>query len=217
MNPRAIAIPDRMKHLPLDDRGYPIFEMIMKDATGKPVFTANNEMVRQRLLKDDCCPICNGKLLRGRWLVGGPLSAFNEFGAYIDPPMHDECVHYALKVCPYLAAPKWTSLGEFAKQQVAAADWSGLKPAFKDYSSQMPGRPKVFVAIFITGQTPVPYSQGVEALEGMTEFIRPKRPVKRIEYWDKGRRLDDAAGEALAREVLAEAEARGLLSAPTPR
>ena len=35
------------------------------------------------------------------------MSAFHPDGAYIDPPLHYECMRYAMQVCPYLAAPRY--------------------------------------------------------------------------------------------------------------
>ena len=103
MKPVDVPIPERMQHLDRDGRGYVIPWTVFRDSKGKAHFTINDENRRQTVIGRDCCPICAAKLLRGRWFVGGPGSAFHERGAYIDPPMHRECVVYALKVCPYLA------------------------------------------------------------------------------------------------------------------
>ena len=103
-----VPIPARMAHLDRDRRGYPIFFMAYRDQQGRPHFTINDERKRQIVIARDLCSICGAPLLRGRWFLGGDLSAFDANGAYIDPPMHDECVHYALRVCPYLASPSWS-------------------------------------------------------------------------------------------------------------
>jgi hypothetical protein len=31
----------------------------------------------------------------------------HEHGAFLDPPLHQECAEYALQVCPFLAAPSY--------------------------------------------------------------------------------------------------------------
>src|SRR5215467_3254160 len=112
MDFRCVPIPDRMRHLDRDHRGYPIFAMALRDRDGRAHFTVNDHTVIERLLATDCCSLCGTKLFRGRWFVGGPSAALHPRGAYVDPPMHDECVHYALRVCPYLSAPNYAKLIE---------------------------------------------------------------------------------------------------------
>jgi hypothetical protein len=106
-----IPIPERMKHLGIDRRGYPIPWSVYRDPDGRPHFTIFNNVLRARGIRDDLCGICGTKLFRGRWFVGGPVSAFDPRGTYIDPPMHHECSSYALTVCPYLAAPNYMVWG----------------------------------------------------------------------------------------------------------
>ena len=68
----------RMAHLALDRRGFPIPPSVYIDTNGRPRhFTINDEPKRQALIATDRCPLCGGKLLRGRWFVGGPQSAFH--------------------------------------------------------------------------------------------------------------------------------------------
>ena len=84
-------IPKRMQHLPRDHRGYPIPAMVWRDQTGQPHFTINDETVRYMLLIENRCSICGTALLPLRWFVGGPLSAFDPNGMYLDPPVHRDC------------------------------------------------------------------------------------------------------------------------------
>jgi hypothetical protein len=108
-NWQSVPVPPQMAHLPRDPRGFPIFVMAYRDDDGRAHFTINEEPVRQRVIRRDLCSICGRGLLRGRWFVGGEKSAFHPRGAYIDPPMHSVCAHYALRVCPYLAAPTYAT------------------------------------------------------------------------------------------------------------
>jgi hypothetical protein len=103
MKPSEVPLPKMMQHLRLDERGYPIFYIAQVDKTGKPHFTINNHELRNNCLEKDLCEICGKKLYRGRWFVGGPMSAFHPDGVYNDPPMHTECKDYAMQVCPWLA------------------------------------------------------------------------------------------------------------------
>jgi hypothetical protein len=100
-------VPDRMKHLETDSRGYLIPWGVYRDHTGRAHFQINDELRRLRSFRENLCPICGKSLFRGRWFVGGPMSAFHEAGAFADPPMHYECAVYALQVCPYIALPRY--------------------------------------------------------------------------------------------------------------
>lgn len=167
-------MPSRIAALPHDARGYYVPVMVYRDPEGRPHFQINDHDQRLRVIFEDLCSICGGKLTRGRWFVGGPASAFHAHGAYIDPPMHGECARYALQVCPYLAAPT------YAKR----IDGRTLKPDQRDAlllldPTQDPDRPPVFVAVM---------ALATEIIEG-GEKVKPARPYRRIEYWRAGARL----------------------------
>lgn len=181
-------IPARMRHLPRDHRGYPIPVNVYRDRQGGPHFTINDEPTRRRQIAEDRCPICDGRLLRGRWFVGGPLSAFHPDGAYNDLPMHGECAHYALQVCPYLAMPSYT-------RRIDAATLKRVDPAsrgdvlFVD-PTMIPPRPIVFVAAMAIAQTTT------------STTIIPHRPWRRIEFWQNGICLSPTEGARLVRTAL---------------
>ncbi len=200
MSPRNVPIPALMKHLPLDKRGYPTIPLVMKDENG-PKFAVNNEEVRQRFLVEDRCGVCGNKLYRARWLVGGPGSAFLENGAYIDPPMHGECMHYALKVCPYLAAPRYA--GGLGKKQAASyqpgEDRERLV-VLDARDSLFPERPKLFVAVqYLRADI-----QG--GIEGLPVIV-PKQPFRQMEYWVEGIQLSPTEGALLSGQIVAEMQA----------
>lgn len=190
---RSIEVPERMKQLPRDPRGYPIFCMAFRDGDGRAHFTVNDGAVRHRLIAQDRCSICAGKLLRGRWFVGGNRSAFDPRGAYIDPPAHSECAHYALRVCPYLAAPAYASLIHgrtvAADASLAVIDQTALdSPETADEV-----RPHLFVAVLARGQRFMPTPAG--------GVLFPARPYIAVEYWQHGQQLPHDVGEALCREL----------------
>jgi hypothetical protein len=190
---KQIPIPDRMKHLPLDPRGYPIFAMAYRDASGRAHFTINDEAKRQRMIARDLCSICGAPLWRGRWFIGGEKSAFHPHGAYIDPPMHKECAHYALRVCPYLAAPSYAKLLDGA---TLAADDPVLtinQTAIISPSTADEVRPALFVAVHARGQSSHAAPGG--------GVIRPARPYIAVEYWRHGEQLAREEGEELCREA----------------
>lgn len=190
-----VPLPERMKHLPRDRRGYPIPVTVMRDRDNMPHFTINDESIRHKVILNDLCPICGGKLLRGRWSVGGPASAFHEHGAYYDPPGHYECLAYALQVCPYLAVPSYGK----------RIDTGTLKdpqtyPIMFDVT-QIAERPDPFVMVMHIGQK-------VHFEFGLPRSIRPNRPYRRVEYWSNGVKLEDEEGQARAMAYLEEAAPR---------
>ena len=152
MNWRDVPIPERMQKLDRDKRGLPIPFLVVRDAArGTPHFTIIDSLkhARTRCLSEDRCAICGDRLLRGRWFLGGSLSAFHPQGCYIDPATHDECIHYALQVCPYIAAPNYSGR---------------LDDALFDYQANpevvmlldpttIPERPDVFCAVMAVGQS----------------------------------------------------------------
>ena len=71
MNPRAVPVPWRMRHLECDARGYAIPVTVYRDKGGRPHFTINDEHARQAHILADSCPICGTRLLRGRWFEIG--------------------------------------------------------------------------------------------------------------------------------------------------
>jgi hypothetical protein len=168
-----IPIPSRMKHLKHDSRGYPIPDGLYIDQNGRAHFTINDETKRLRHLIGRLCPICGLRLKPPMWFVGGPGSAFDPNGAYIDLPMHDECAHYALQVCPYLAAPN------YARRIDGATLPDGVPhPTLIDQTVD-PNRPKFFVAVCC---------KKFVLIKG-GRYVRPIRPYKQVEFWQHGQMI----------------------------
>ena len=174
MNWKAVPIPERMQALPKDARGYPIPHNIWRDTQGVAHFTINDHVKAEACLRENRCPICGDALEKTSWLCGGPLSALHPAGAYIDQPTHSECVHYAIRVCPYLAAPKYTK----------RLDTSGVDPnhangmLFVD-PTVIPDRPPVFVLIEPRAFT----------ITLKNRHYLPQRPYLHTEFWLKGREI----------------------------
>lgn len=136
----SVPVPERMAHPPKDPRGYPIPVIVAYDDAGEPLFTINDERAGDRCAAECLCSICGGELEQGdMWWVGGPLSALHPHGAYMDGPMHEECSRYALRVCPYLAMPKYAK-----RLDAAQAEKNGLSGVVLLDATQMPGRPIAF-------------------------------------------------------------------------
>jgi len=183
----SLPLPRRMRQLPRDPRGYPIPWMVFRDKDGRAHFTINDEAKRTFALLDELCPICGQKLMATRWFVGGPRSAFDQGGVYSDPPMHGECMRYALQVCPYLAAPNYSG-------RIDARTLKKPEPMRLLWDvTQIADRPALFVAVLAKGQE----------LRRPQFYVQPTRPYLRVEYWRYGWRLSEAEGGRIAAEIVA--------------
>lgn len=189
-----IPVPDRMRHLDRDARGYPVPWVVVRDSTGKPHFTVNDEAKRMLCFRDDLCGICGKRLTRGRWFVGGPLSAFDPHGFYVDPPMHAECARFALQVCPYLSSDNWGR--SIAGKSVSQEERDRMNIQIVDYT-MLPERPSIFVAVMAT-------KQHLHYADGLQTYIVPHRPYRHIEYWRHGKRVDPDRGFVEVREAVIE-------------
>lgn len=178
-----VDIPFRMQKLPRDKRGYPVPVIVKRDVDGTPLFTVNDAEVAAKTLLEDRCPLCGDKLLRGRWFIGGPLSAFHPAGEYFDAPMHAECKDYALKACPWLAAPKYM-------KRIDAAKAKGNLGILVDHT-MIANRPDPFVAVLARGQT----VRWPEDKYG-TFHVKPVAPYINVEFWRHGAMIDKTEGWA---------------------
>jgi len=95
-------LPDKMKHLPVDVRGYPV-PWFVDYVDGKPEFRAM-DMDKWRLaVRDRRCWVCGGQL--GVWVafVAGPMCGVNRTSQ--EPPSHLDCARWSARNCPFLANP----------------------------------------------------------------------------------------------------------------
>ncbi len=189
----CVPVPAEMQALPRDGRGYPIPAVVYRDETGRAHFTVNDDRLVDQALREDRCPTCWGKLTRGRWFVGGPLSALHEDGVFADPPMHRACATYALTVCPYLAAPRYARSAEAGRALKAAGLTHGVQAGGNGQ------RPALFVLAMAVGQT---------VSWRIPPVIRPRKPYRHVEYWQNGTPLTEREGRALSAEILARSEIR---------
>jgi hypothetical protein len=194
-------IPDRMLGLQRDQRGYPIPFIVQRGVTDLPHFAINDQNLRYRCASEDRCGICGQKLMRGRWFVGGPLSAFHKFGAYFDPPMHKECMEYAMVVCPYIAIASYNADKRSAMDRVNNKPKDLPDTAILIDETMIPGRPPVFVCVHARGQRITPNGHFV-----------PLRPYIALQFWRHGEHI--TPGSAIgALYAAGESEAAVLMKA----
>lgn len=103
----ALPLPKRLRTRPRDPRGYPIPFIVMIDRSGQAQFTINDVDRVNACIGKRLCSICGKRFENGLWFVGGARCFMHPQGAFLDPPMHHECAEYALRVCPFLAAPSY--------------------------------------------------------------------------------------------------------------
>lgn len=187
----TIPIPQRMWHLARDRRGYPVPWNVTVGKDGQAIFTVNDQHKHLQALHEGRCPIC-GKRMHPhvkKWFIGGPRSAFDPRGCYNDLPGHYECITYALKVCPYLAAPKYLGRVDVPNPSNLPDEVIATLDLTQDSK-----RPLLFVIVAalrmqVSGDAVFPY-------------VRPHGNLLGIEYWRHGKKLTDEEGIAIARIVL---------------
>jgi hypothetical protein len=104
--------------------------------------------------------------------------------------MHDECAHYALLVCPWLAAPKFSRL---EAKHVRKRGNVGERFVLIDHT-QIPERPLTFVAVMTIGNK--------VTAQGMSTNFVPNRPFRKTEFWRHGVQLPLEEGAKLAKEYI---------------
>ena len=177
-----------MARLPRDARGYPVPVVVKRDESGRPLFIVNDAEVIQRCIKRKLCSICGDRMVREFWFAGGPGSAFDPRGMYLDPPMHHECVTFALRVCPYLASPARREYVNAATVEKLAERLGGDKLLLDPTVDEE--RPDPFVAVMSYGVSVSSGSLGKE------RYLAPLRPYHAVEFWRHGERLAFADGVA---------------------
>jgi hypothetical protein len=192
-------LPPRIAALPRDDRGYPIPYIVMRDATGKPQFTANDMALVYLAIRDGLCHVCGQALEDVVWFVGGAGSALANggIGAFADGPMHHECMRFAVTYCPHIAgrmvhalAPR---IGETLRQQgFHAVD-----------TTTIPGTPSVFVAVSVA------HDRWWYDRNGAAGTFIVRLPYRKLEYWQHGAMLPLHEARKLAKRSAREV-AQGL-------
>lgn len=102
-------LPQRMRSLKRDDRGYPVpWFIAWRD--GVPHFEAMDGQKLVRAINEKACWICGQPLGRFLAFVIGPMCAINR--TISEPPSHRECAEFAARRCPFLARPKMGRIPE---------------------------------------------------------------------------------------------------------
>ncbi len=97
-------IPERMKHLALDSRGYPVPSFVAI-IDGVPDFRIANGQFMAQAIKQKLCWVCGAPLeAKQNVFVIGPMCSVTK--TISEPPSHQECAEFSVKACPFLSMPK---------------------------------------------------------------------------------------------------------------
>lgn len=100
MRPELQPLPERMRHLPIDVRGYPV-PWFVAWIDGKPEFRAMDQAKRVKAIKDGRCWVCGGSMYKQPLaFVIGPMCGINRTTS--EPPGHLECARWSALNCPFL-------------------------------------------------------------------------------------------------------------------
>lgn len=177
---KKIPIPDFMKRLPVDHRGYPVPFIVFRDKEDKPHFRINDTTKVLQCVKEDRCSICGNTLGSNKWIVGGPLSAFHPHGAFNDIPVHRECCEYALQVCPYMAFSQYKGIGITDNMITVAKDNQVL---LLDPAQDLDRLPLFVMCKISDFEFVVKNHQG--------NYVIPKKPYLEVHYWNDGVELPE--------------------------
>ena len=171
----STVMPGRIRSLPRGPRGYPIPWFVGTGPGGQPDVRVQDPGSFRRALAESLCWVCGQRLPKRVAFVLGPVRAINRVTA--DPPSHEECVEYSVKVCPFLAA---------APGQPAAAGG----PAWERSDVGAGGS-----VVWVTGLAGVSLFRPAGARESqrLVEFGNPVR----VTWWREGRPATRAQAEEL--------------------
>lgn len=165
-----VPMPKRIALLPKDERGYPVPSSVWHGADGKPDFRVLDPEKWLRHVRAKRCGVCGAALERTMAFVGGPMSIFNR--TFTDLAMHPDCAHYAMQVCPMLAAPSFA----YARTNPEGTE------TLENVSTRRPDQ-------FGLGLT-----SGYDLVLMQPEtFALKAKPFKKITWWKHGQELTDKA------------------------
>jgi hypothetical protein len=102
LRPELTPMPDRIKRLPVDARGYPV-PWFVDWLDGVPEFRAFDPAKWKRAVKERLCYVCGQRLGAYLTFVVGPMCGINR--TTTEPPDHYECAIWAARNCPFLTRP----------------------------------------------------------------------------------------------------------------
>lgn len=99
----GIEIPDRIKRLPVDKRGFPVPKFVAL-VDGEPDHRVVDSRRFMPAIRSKLCWICGEPMGRYFTSVIGCMCAVNR--VISEPPSHRDCAEFAVKGCPFLSRPQ---------------------------------------------------------------------------------------------------------------
>lgn len=99
----AHVIPDRLRKLPVDARGYPV-PFFVAWIDGKPDHRIVDPAKFRVCIRKHRCWICGRSLGKFATFTIGPMCVVNRTSG--EPPAHQECARFAVRACPFLTLPR---------------------------------------------------------------------------------------------------------------
>lgn len=183
---RGLPIPERMRRLPIDERGWlvPWFVAVID---GKPDHRVMDGAKWREAVKFRRCWQCGEPLgARGAFVLG-PMCAVNRTNG--EPPNHYECARFAVTACPHLSRPRAVRRGDPLAEYEHVAE-AGFKGAAGYGFSRNPGA----IGIWVTrtwSVFKVPPRPGA----GPGYLVQIGEP-ERVEWYSEGRPATRAEVEA---------------------
>lgn len=181
MNWKSIEIPDRMKSLPRDRRGYPIPFVVHVDKEGQPYFQLDAASKVNHCMLERRCTMCGQELLGDCWLVGPYTRAYRPPGIFHDGAVHKECGTYALQVCPFLAAPSYSKMLTPEKIQNDLAEKLGGTFVGVNLPRNSTRQATFFVLVKVSRYF-------LQEVPGKFNLM-PERPFLEEEFWKNGEKI----------------------------
>lgn len=100
---RSIPLPDLMRELPVNRKGFPV-PFFADKVDGEWDFRIMSKTNYGRCIKEHLCWVCGQRLGSKKVFVAGPMCVVTRTSA--EPPCHYSCAQYAAIACPFLAMPK---------------------------------------------------------------------------------------------------------------
>jgi hypothetical protein len=95
-------MPDRIRHLPRNARGFPI-PYFAEEVNGERDFRVVSAVKMAHAVRNDLCWVCGAKLGTYKAFVIGPMCGINR--TISDPPSHRDCAIFSARNCPFLSSP----------------------------------------------------------------------------------------------------------------
>jgi hypothetical protein len=182
-------MPDRIKRLARDERGYPVPRFVMwftkagKPAhlpreSDKPDFRCADQGFRYLAFKRGLCWLCGEPTGTHKIYVIGPMCVINRTTS--EPACHRDCAEYAARACPFLINPR------------EKRNLKGLDPEAGSPGGTMIKRNPGCTALYETKEA---LMMGAPGHDGGGWLIRLGAP-ERIDWWAEGRSA--TRGEVMA-------------------